>query len=276
MNWISVRAELEASPDDYSPLHGVFASHGLEATVQHDDPPGMSAYFCEEEDCNERIAALGEALIAFGATRIHVEAVPEEDWSESWKQFFKPREIGTRFVIKPTWEEIEPTERMVIELDPGQAFGTGEHATTQLCLCMLEEAVESGDVVIDVGCGSGILSIAAVKLGAKVHATEIDAPAAAVAAENAKRNAAHMEIAVADQIPESFPQADIVVSNIVSATIIRLCENIGSHVKAGGTWIASGIIPANLTDVIAAAETQGFKEAARREDGGWVSIVFRR
>lgn len=276
MNWISVRAEMPHPTDDSSMLHEVFAQHGLEATVEHDDPPGMSAYFCEEPDSNERLARLGEALLDSGAVKVSAHIVPEEDWSESWKQFFKPRPIGSKFMIKPTWEEVGDTGRMVIELDPGQAFGTGEHATTQLCLAMLEEAVEAGDVVIDVGCGSGILSIAAVKLGAKVHATEIDAPAAAVAIENAKRNATPMEIAVAESIPPTFPPADVVVSNIVSATLIRLADNISAHLKPDGVWIASGIIPANLPDVIAGAEAQGFKEAARREDGGWVCIVFRR
>ncbi len=276
MNWISVRAEMSDPVEDPSALHEIFALHGLEATVEHDDPPGMSAYFCEEPDSNTKIARLGEALLDFGATRVSAEVVPEEDWSDSWKQFFKPREIGSKFIIKPTWEEVGATDRMIIELDPGQAFGTGEHATTQLCLAMLEEAVEVGDVVIDVGCGSGILSIGAAKLGAEVHATEIDAPAATVAVENVRRNGVGMEIAVAESIPSTFPLADVVVSNIVSATLIRLAANIAEHMLADGVWIASGIIPANLPDVIAAAEAQGFKEAARREDGGWVCMVFRR
>jgi len=276
MNWISVRAEMPVAVDDPSALHEIFAQHGLEATVEHDDPPGMSAYFCEDAHSNARIARLGEALLDFGATRVSADVVPEEDWSDSWKQFFKPREIGSKFMVKPTWEEVGATERMIIELDPGQAFGTGEHATTQLCLAMLEEAVESGDVVIDIGCGSGILSIAAAKLGAEVHATEIDAPAATVAAENVRLNRVGMEIAVAESIPPTFPLADVVVSNIVSATLIRLAPNVAEHVKQDGVWIASGIIPANLPDVIAAAEAEGFKEAARRDDGGWVCIVFRR
>jgi ribosomal protein L11 methylase PrmA len=112
--------------------------------------------------------------------------------------------------------------------------------------------------------------------GATVHATEIDPPAAAVAAENARRNGVQVEIAVAESIPATFPQADVVVSNIVSATLIRLAADIGDHLKTEGVWIASGIIPANVPDVIASAEAQGFSEAARREDGGWVCVAFRR
>jgi ribosomal protein L11 methyltransferase len=276
MNWICLRADLPQTPEDFAPLHEIFASHGLEATVEHEDPPGMSAYFCEEPDAHERIAELGAALMAFGASRVVVETVPEEDWAESWKQFFKPRDVGKGFVVKPTWESIGPTERLVIELDPGQAFGTGEHATTQLCLVMLEEAVDKGDIVIDVGCGSGILSIAAAKLGAEVHATEIDAPAATIAAENAKRNAVAIEVAVAERIPDEFPVADVVVSNIVSATLVRLAPTISEHLKEDGAWVASGIIPQNLPDVQAAAEAQGFKLASQREEGGWVCAVFRR
>lgn len=276
MNWICLRANLPEAPEDFSALHEVFAAHGLEATVEHDDPPGMSAYFCESAHTNERIARLGEALMAFGAQRIVVEKVPEEDWSESWKQFFKPREVGKGFLVKPTWEPVGATARTVIELDPGQAFGTGEHATTQLCLSMLEEAVEPGAVVIDIGCGTGILAIAAAKLGAAVHATEVDPQAAAVAAENAARNGVSMGLQVCDGVPPGLPAADVVVSNIVSATLIRLAPAIGGAVKEGGVWIASGIIPANLPDVLLAAETAGFSEVSRREEGGWVGICLRR
>jgi ribosomal protein L11 methyltransferase len=262
--------------EDPSALHEIFAQHGLEATVEHDDLPGMSAYFCEDAESNLKIAKLGEALLDFGATRVIANLVPEEDWSDSWKQFFRPREVGSRFMIKPTWEEVAETDRIIVELDPGQAFGTGEHATTQLCLAMLEEAVEAGDVVIDVGCGSGILSIGAAKLGAEVHATEIESSSAAVAAENARLNDVRVEVSIAESIPPYFPMADVVVSNIVSATLIRLAPTIGEHLKPDGVWIASGIIPANLPDVVAAAEAQGFKETAKREEGGWVCVVFRR
>ena len=276
MNWICLRADFANPVDDMSALHEVFAEHGLEATVEHDDPCGMSAYFCEEPDSNERVARLGEALMKFGAERVVVEEVEEEDWSESWKQFFKPRPVGKGFLVKPTWEAIESTDRIVIELDPVQAFGTGEHATTQLCLSMLEESVGEGDTVIDVGCGSGILSIAAAKLGAEVFATEVDPPAAAVTIENAKINRVRLEVAVSDEIPESFPQADVLVSNLVSATLINLAADVARHVKSGGVWIASGIIPQNTADVIAAAESAGFSLVSRREDGGWVCLLLRR
>jgi ribosomal protein L11 methyltransferase len=276
MNWICLRADLDSLPDDFSPLHEVFAAHGLDATVEHDDPPGMSAYFCEDETANQRIADLGEALMAFGAQRIVVAQVPEEDWAESWKQFFKPREIGRGFMVKPSWEESTATDRTVIDLDPGQAFGTGEHATTQLCLSMLEEAVEPGDSVIDIGCGSGILAIAAAKLGAQVVATEIDPAAAQIAAENAARNGVRIEVLVADGLPAGLAAADVAVSNIVSATLIRLAPAVARLTKEGGIWIASGIIPANLPDVLSAAESAGFSEVSRREEGGWVGVCFRR
>jgi ribosomal protein L11 methyltransferase len=276
MNWISVRAVLGRIPDDYSTLHEVFSRHGLDATVEHDDPPGMSAYFCEDEDSNRRIAELGEELMAFGAERVECQSVEEEDWSESWKQFFKAREIGERFMVKPTWEECGPTDRAIIELDPGQAFGTGEHATTQLCIAALEKQVAPGDQVIDVGCGSGILSIAAAKLGAEVHATEIERTAATIAAENAARNGVRIEVVVDEEIPDSFPKADVLVSNIISATLIRLAPDIAEYVAGKGCWIASGIIPANLPDVKSAAEAVGFRIAEQTEDGGWVCAVFRR
>jgi ribosomal protein L11 methyltransferase len=276
VNWICLRADLKERPDDYSTLHDLFARHGLEATVEHDDPPGMSAYFVEDETAQQRIAALGEALMEFGADRVVVDTVEEEDWAESWKQFFTVRDIGKTFVIKPTWEDAPKTEKTIIELDPGQAFGTGEHATTQLCLAMLEEAVEVGDSVIDIGCGSGILAIAAAKLGASVIATEIDPAAARIAAENAARNGVSFDVLVGDGLPKDAPTADVAVSNIVSATLIRLAPAIARIVAPGGIWIASGIIPANLPDVISAAESAGFAQVSRREEGGWVGICFRR
>ena len=276
MNWISVRAVLNELPEDFSALHEIFARHGMDATVEHDDPPGMSAYFCSDEDSNRRIAELGKDLMDFGAERIECQTVQEEDWAESWKQFFQPRKIGERFMVKPTWEECGPTDRTIIELDPGQAFGTGEHATTQLCVAALEKHVASGNNVIDVGCGSGILSIAAAKLGANVYSTEIEAPAAAIAAENLERNGVKATIATTDTIPADFPKADVLVANIISATLIRLAPEFARHVGAGGCWIASGIIPANLPDVVAAAEAAGFRLAEQAEDGGWVCVVFRR
>lgn len=276
MNWISVRAVMPEAAADPSALHEIFARHGMEATVEHDDPPGMSAYVCEGPGVNGRIAALGEELLDFGAVEVTANVVPEEDWSEAWKQFFKVQEIGSKFIIKPSWEELGATDRMVIELDPGQAFGTGEHATTKLCLMMLEGAVEPGDVVLDVGCGSGTLSIGAAMLGGEVYATEVEAPSANVAAENAKRNGVGMHIVVADAIPEEFPPADVIVSNIISATLIRLAPSIAGRLKDDGVWIASGIIPANLPDVTSAAAALGLRVASQREEGGWVCVSFRR
>ena len=274
MNWLCAAAYFSEKPDDWSAVHEIFARNGCGGTVEQDEPPKMSAYFFEGETAGKTVAVLGKELLDYGAKEVTFDRVPEEDWSESWKQFFKPRQIGNRFLIKPSWEEAEADGRIVIELDPGQAFGTGEHPTTRLCLCLLEEFVKPGDVVADLGCGSGILSIAAAKLGTSaVFATEIDAAAVASCFSNAELNRVNVHLNSGSDF-SGFPQCDVVVSNIVSATLIRLAPDVSRLIRTGGTWIISGVIPDNWEDVKGAAEKAGFELTERREEDGWFAAVW--
>ncbi len=271
MNWLCAVAHFSKRPDDWSAVHEIFSRNGCAGTVEQDEPPQMSAYFFEDESAGKIVAALGKELLDFGASEVSFDSVPEEDWAETWKQFFKPRQIGSRFLIKPTWEDAEADGRIVIELNPGQAFGTGEHPTTRLCLCFLEEIVKPGDVVADLGCGSGILSIAAAKLGAsEVHATEIDSAAVAATFLNAALNGVSINLNAGSDVSH-FPPCDVVVSNIVSAAIIKLAPELPRLVKAGGTWIISGVIPDNWQDVREAIEKVGLELAELREEDGWLA-----
>lgn len=275
-NWICVRAEFESEPSDWSIVHEVFSEHGCGGTIECSDPPGLSAYVYEGADAETNIAKLCDALIGLGATSISLETVEEEDWEESWKQFFKPRELGEGFIVAPSWEEPPKSEaRTLIVLDPGQAFGTGDHATTRLCIELLEEEVGPGAIVCDIGTGSGILAIVAKKLGAdEVYATEIEEAAFESAQRNFERNDVEVAIWNTSTIPEEVPECDVVVSNLVSAIIVKVAAAISEIVGEGGVWIFSGVIPDNLPDVQRAGEKAGFVLHSWKVDEGWVAGKF--
>lgn len=273
-NWICVRAEFSAAQLDFSAIHEIFEQHGCGGTVE--DSRAISGYVFEDGRADETIAGLGKALLDVGACDVIAELVPEEDWANAWKQFFKPRAVGKRLLIKPSWEDAETEGKLVIELDPGQAFGTGEHPTTRLCLEMLEDAAAPGMSVADIGCGSGVLAIAAARLGAsKVYALEIEPAAAAAARMNFDINHVDVELVESGTVP-NWPPADIAVSNIVSAVIIRMAPDISRIVGPGGKWILSGVIPDNWSDVLAAAEKSNFRLDEKREEDGWLGAIFSR
>ena len=281
MNWICAKAEFGEAPEDWSAVHEIFAAHGCGGTVEHPEPPGMSAYYYDGERSSEIITSLKKRLMDIGATTVSFDVVPDENWEESWRSFFKPRRIGKRFVVTPSWKTkpLRDTRKddLVITLDPGQAFGTGDHATTRLCLSMLEEEIDVGDIVADLGCGAGILSIGAVLLGASaVYATEVDPPAVASARDNFKRNGVPVNLFETNTAPEGIPLCDVVVSNIDSAVLIRLSSDVARIVRPGGVWIISGVIPDNWDEVLTAAERSGFIFVYKREEEGWVAAAFRR
>jgi len=278
-DWIEIKARFEDVPEDWSIYADAFDRFGCPGSVQTDEPPTMSAYMVGVEGANERALELSKELRRLGASSVAIGAVPDEDWSETWKQFFKPRRVGKRFVICPTWEEYEIREGdLEILLDPGQAFGTGDHPTTRLCLQLMEQIDVAGAKVADVGCGSGILSIGALLLGAKeVDAVDIDPLSVEVALENAKINRVEYRCSVGDGFG-SLPsrEYDIVVSNIISAVLIRLAPEAAAHVKKGGCWVVSGIIKQNWPDVLEAAEKAGFTLSTKAEEDEWVAAVFLR
>jgi ribosomal protein L11 methyltransferase len=277
-DWIEIQALFEAAPEDWSVFADAFDRFNCPGSLQTDDPPSMSAYLVAVDGAREQASALATELRRLGASKVAQRVVPDEDWSETWKQFFKPRRIGERFIIRPTWEEFEaaPSDRVIV-LDPGQAFGTGDHPTTRLCLELMERANLASAAVADVGCGTGVLSIGAALLGAKeVVALDIDPLSVEIAKANAALNGVAFDCVAGDGF-EVFADRrfDAVVSNIISAVLIRLAPGAAAHVKPGGMWIVSGIIRQNWPDVLAAAERAGFNLVERCEEDEWVGATFR-
>ena len=210
-------------------------------------------------------------------TTITVNDIADEDWSESWKKYFRVTKIGQRLVIKPTWEEYTPqTGEVVLEVDPGAAFGTGTHPTTSLCLTAMDLSAKT---VFDVGTGSGILATAAAKLGAaQVVAVDNDETAVKVARENVLQNnvADKVSLSVGNLLQGVEGYADLIVANIVADVILLLLPQIDEHLALGGKFLTGGIIADREEEILQAAKKYGFtplKSAAKKE---WRSILFER
>ena len=226
----------------------------------------------------QRVKALVESGIAGGPCAISWNEVQDEDWSESWKKYFHTEKVGGLIVIKPSWEEYEASpDDIVVEIDPGAAFGTGQHPTTALCIRELETLVKGGMTVFDVGTGSGVLAITAAKLGAsKVTAMDYDPTAVRIAGENVRQN--HVEDIVAtgrSDLLKSFEgKADIIVANIIADIILKLFDELEEHLKPEGKLVAGGIISERVADVTEGALAHGFAIEKVVEDSGWAILVI--
>jgi len=230
----------------------------------------------------EAIAFLRERYTAAGiAHEISDTLCKNEDWENNWKAYFHPLKVGGRLLIQPVWEEpADPEGRAVLLLEPGLAFGSGSHATTRLCMELLEQYTAPGCKVLDIGCGSGILAIAAVKLGAcYALGVDIDPLAVTNARENAERNSLTKQQAAF--VPGDLAACvegvyEVVVSNIVADAILSLKSQVGQHMAPGGVWICSGIIDTRADEVITVCEDAGFQLACRKDEDGWVCLAFTR
>lgn len=274
--WLKVTAILPSPPEDWSAWTELFERNGFPGTVQTDAPPTLSTYLIPGDE--DSLQPLSELLISRGAI-VETEEIQETNWAESWKQFFKPVEIGKRFLIRPSWEPaIELNGRLEIVLDPGQAFGTGDHPTTRMCLVALEQVNVESKTVADIGSGSGILSIGAKLLGAhSVCAVDLDPLSVESTIENASRNG--VEISAFEGAgfePLGDEHFDIVVSNIISAAVIALAPYAKDNVTVGGAWIVSGIIKDNWIDVESATNRFGFRTRKLFEEGEWVAAILDR
>ena len=242
----------------------------------------------------EGFAKMGEVRMALeelkqrtdcGTLLMPMDTMEDADWENNWKQYYKPMEIGERLIVIPQWETAEAGGRVPLILEPGLTFGTGSHATTRLCLMALEKHVQPGMRVLDLGCGSGILSIAALKLGAEnAMAVDIDDKCINVAYENAAMNGIGKDVytvlagniltdeAVQAQLGGGY---DIVVANIVSDIIIALAPAVRSYMKEGGLFLCSGIIDDRAEEVAEKLRQAGLEILECRDAEGWFSYLCR-
>ncbi|MBP2637918.1 MAG: prmA [Firmicutes bacterium] len=225
----------------------------------------------------DQINRLAEHNLDKGRGCINCREVMEEDWASSWKEFFHPVRVSEHIVIKPSWEEYLPADGdIIIELDPGMAFGTGTHNTTAMCIRALEDVIKPGHIVFDVGTGSGVLAVAAAKLGANsVQAIDLDAVAVRVATENVTINdvARAVKTTQGDLLTGVTGKADVIVANIIADIIIKMLPDVKTRLVNKGSFIASGIISERLSDVTQALMDNGFVIDKVTEEGGWVAIV---
>lgn len=226
----------------------------------------------------DRIMGLKEYNLDIGDFTFETSEVDDDDWANSWKKHYKPFKIGKRVVIKPSWEDYKPEENeIVVELDPGMAFGTGSHETTKMCIEFLEDNVKPNNVVFDVGCGTGILSIVSSKLGAKkVYAVDLDDVAIKVASLNVKlNNLNNVEVLKSDLLHELTGKADLIVANIIADIIIKATYDIHEKLNENGIFISSGIIKDRKDDVLDAI-SKYFDIIDIKEDGEWIAILSRK
>ena len=308
MNWLevslTVNGELAEAVADvlarfaYS---GVMMEQGVKYTDEEDagtptGPITVRAYLEIDDQIEETRRKLEESLYYLGMIQplpaASYQQIADQNWMEAWKQHYKPILIGERLVIVPVWLDSPDLNRIAIKIDPGMAFGTGTHPTTQLCLELMEDFFTQSSmvnrqslIVIDVGCGSGILSIAAIKLGARsALGVDIDAGSILNARENANANSIGdeliLEVGSVGQILEggfAFRKAPLVVANILAPVIIRLFDGgLAELIQAGGSIILSGILQEQAQGVVEAAQAKGLSLNERKQMGDWVALTMSR
>jgi ribosomal protein L11 methyltransferase len=306
MNWVEIK--VKTTTEAIEAVSNIFYEAGVAGVVIEDPkiylrphdpdrwdyldiPEGLNfevaqvtGYLVEDSSLAERTQVIRDRIrqlpsygLDIGKGEVALTTISEADWDKAWKKYYKPTHIGNNIVIKPSWEVYMPTaHEVVIELDPGMAFGTGTHETTMLCLEILEEYIKKDMIVIDVGCGSGILSIACGKLGAKqVLAIDKDENAVRIAQENIKRNNldTHIQAVKGDKLADINIKADIIVANIIADVVIDLTKDVALYLQDNGIFIASGIIKDRKLSVIEALGKNGFDVIRQFEKGEWVALI---
>lgn len=236
-------------------------------------------YISECDNAAEALAFLNERLTAekipFETSSVGVN---DAEWNENWKKYFHATKIGERLAVVPSWENYENREnRKILKIDPGAAFGTGTHATTSLCLSFLEEYVAEGDKMLDIGCGSGILSIASVLLGAEsAVGVDIDAQSVKTARDNSALNGCEgkSEYLVGDLADKVSGKYNVICANIVADVVIRLLADVRNYMAEGAVLLVSGIIDTRENDVLAAAESNGFEIKEKRYRDNWCAFAL--
>ena len=247
----------------------------------------ITAYYPEtanlemiRQEVKERLAQLRDFGLEIGETQLTTQQLEEEDWADNWKKYFEPARITHDLTIVPSWTDYEagPSEK-VIKLDPGMAFGTGTHPTTKMSLFALEQVLRSGEIVLDVGTGSGVLSIASSLLGAKeIFAYDLDDVAVRVAQENIALNAGteNIHVAAGDLLKGVAIEADVIVANILADILVNLTDDAYRLLKDEGYLIMSGIISEKWNLVRESAEAAGFFLETHMIQGEWNACVFKK
>lgn len=315
MNTEWIKVSIETTSEGIEPLYGMLLSMGIEGAEIEDEadfenflennkrywdyvdealmeakkgPTRVSVYLRDDENGRETLLLLRENLrrigsedASLGSLTVSLDSIDEHDWFEKWKQYYKPFTVGKSITVVPAWTPYEG-EGVVLRINPGMLFGTGSHNTTRLCIEMLEEIVRKGDRVFDVGCGSGILSILSLLLGAS-HATAVDIDAAAprIAYENAALSgitAENYTVKCGNVLEEAVTEETfhVVVANIVADVIIPLSEKVSRYLEEDGLFLCSGIINDRLGDVLDALSENGFTVLDKRQDGEWWAILSKR
>lgn len=287
--------------EDFSDLEETLSGGGIfydyiddELISSEDKPVVIYAYFATDEDgsilfdeTKRALENLKSEKEGYSHITLEKDEVKDEDWENNWRQYFKPFPVGKRLAVKPTWEEL-PSElregREIIEIDPASSFGTGSHATTRLCMERLEEIIEGGERVLDMGCGSGILTVASLKLGASsAVAVDIDEVAARIAEENMAQNgfdSSFVKVLDGDILADKAlysevgGEYDVICANIVAGIIIMMADMFYEKLKVSGKLIASGIISEREDEVRTALEKAGFRAIHSEVLDDWSVIVF--
>lgn len=223
---------------------------------------------------------------SWGRLEFEIKSVKEEDWANNWKQYFKPLKVGEKLLVKPSWEEYDGSDsRTILEIDPASSFGTGQHNTTKLCLLLLEKAVKGGERILDLGCGSGILSIGGILLGAKeATAVDIEENAVVTALENAVKNNISLEkyhaycgdiISDTDLREKIGSGYEIITANIVADVLIAMSTLFRSFLKPESILIISGIITERKSEVVDAVFEAGFELIEEAESDGWAAVMLK-
>ena len=299
--WIELAVDVDS--EAVEPVSELFARYGFNEGVAIDEPYvqdgdgdnleidtealfTVRTYVADSDFKPEVVEEIRQALWHYGQIRsvgdLRVSTLKEEDWANAWKEHFQVHRIGDRTVIRPPWREYEPKDdEVVVELDPGMAFGTGLHPSTRLSVLGVEQVIKPGDTVFDVGTGSGILAIAAVKLGAaRADCVDVETVAVRATVENAERNGVSDRVAVelgSAGSGEPFQgEYDVVLANIIARILIELSESLVRQTKPGGHLVLAGIIQSREQDVMDAFTTLGATLVTRRQHDDWVSLVLQR
>jgi ribosomal protein L11 methyltransferase len=251
----------------------------------------VKVYIEDDSSAGEKLSMIKSALSSLegdcGSLECSVENMAQEDWENNWRQFFKPLYVGDNIIIKPHWEDVSDKEgKLIFEIDPGMTFGSGQHETTRMCVEALEKCVRGGMKIADLGCGSGILGIISLLLGAEsAYAVDIDENSPRIAYENAALNNVSRDkykVECGNVLSDKNLQKklaeekyDIVVANIVADVIIPLSKVVRSFMNDGGYFICSGIIDFRMSEVESALKENGFEIEEVKKDGDWYAFVCR-